>query len=213
MNCVGKGNAIYFIGLMCSLGALLTYGAYLGSSLLAKFLQADFVNSMGPSSAKRYWSEGLSWSEYFHCWAWAFQQNARIGSVGLLALLTSPLAWALFCYHVYLIWAGMTTSETSKWADWRDDVLDGLVFQVSDVDQERTRNEQKDRIRPLVQWPIKSNQRLIRCNDGSPTAADAGNSLESRSLLKVQSLAEVHNLYDLGFWDNLKDMFPATEIH
>ncbi|KAJ4371694.1 palmitoyltransferase swf1 [Didymella sp. IMI 355093] len=48
--------------------------------------------------------------------------------VGLLALLTWPLPLGLLAYHIYLIWAGMTTNESSKWADWRDDMADGVVF-------------------------------------------------------------------------------------
>lgn len=52
----------------------------------------------------------------------------RASGVGLLALLTWPLPLGLLAYHVYLIWAGMTTNESAKWADWRDDMADGVVF-------------------------------------------------------------------------------------
>lgn len=52
----------------------------------------------------------------------------RASGVGLLALLTWPLPLGLLIYHIYLIWAGMTTNESSKWSDWRDDMADGVVF-------------------------------------------------------------------------------------
>ncbi|KAI2478336.1 Palmitoyltransferase [Pyrenophora tritici-repentis] len=40
--------------------------------------------------------------------------------------MASPLA--LFGYHIYLIWAGMTTNESGKWSDWSDDMVEGVVF-------------------------------------------------------------------------------------
>jgi palmitoyltransferase len=52
----------------------------------------------------------------------------RCAGVGLLALLTWPLPLGLLVYHIYLIWAGMSTNESAKWADWRDDMADGVVF-------------------------------------------------------------------------------------
>ena len=54
--------------------------------------------------------------------------SLEVSGVGLLALLTWPMPLGLLGYHVYLIWAGMTTNESSKWADWRDDMDDGVVF-------------------------------------------------------------------------------------
>ena len=48
--------------------------------------------------------------------------------VGMLAASTFLLPLGLLAYHCYLIWAGMTTNESQKWADWRDDMVDGVVF-------------------------------------------------------------------------------------
>ena len=33
-------------------------------------------------------------------------------------------------YHGYLIWAGMTTNESSKWSDFKEDVGDGYVYRA-----------------------------------------------------------------------------------
>ena len=214
MNCIGKGNAAYFIGLMGSLGLLLNYGTYIGYVFLNRFLQHDFVQNMGADESGQIWSNGLSWSDFLHSWAWAFSHNFRIGGVAMLALLTGPLAWALNIYHFYLIWAGMTTNETSKWADWREDIADGLVFKTG-KSQQLTNGGHTDAVEePVVTWPISSNQKLIRFE---PTRSEAGNkplsSPGSDGLEKVKGLDEVHNLYDLGFWDNLRDMMPMTEIH
>ena len=68
------------------------------------------------------------WIMYFNIWAIVIQMDSRIGTVTLLMLMTAPLAMAFLVYHTYLIWAGMTTNESAKWSDWKDDVEDGFVF-------------------------------------------------------------------------------------
>ena len=41
MNCLGKGNYVYFVGLMWSLGVLLSYSTYLAYVVLDESLQAS----------------------------------------------------------------------------------------------------------------------------------------------------------------------------
>lgn len=217
MNCVGKGNAVYFLGMMFSLGVLLNYGTYLAHKVLSDVLQANTLHRSQGTINDSHWSEGKSWSQYFHYWVWAFAQDFRIGGVGLLALFTGPLAWGLFYYHVYLIWAGMTTNESAKWADWRDDISDGIVFRA-ERNLEDMRNE-KSEVEPSVDWPISSTQQLARRKEGSPPNAhmngggiygDPHQILNTPKLTwrRVRGLQEVQNLYDLGFWDNLMDAAP-----
>ena len=146
--------------------------------------------------------------------------------VGLLALLTWPLPLGLLLYHIYLIWAGMTTNESSKWADWRDDMADGVVF----LGQRREETMQEcysarsssttspnstlpgrpsEEEEPPTTWPLESRHILIRTQTGQPPK-----SLPSRiqsvakedSFERVWNLAAVENVYDLGFWDNLVEV-------
>jgi len=152
----------------------------------------------------------------------------RASGVGLLALLTWPLPLGLLAYHIYLIWAGMTTNESAKWADWRDDMADGVVFlghRREDTMQENrfvpqasthsssssspfptppeTPPEDEE---PPTTWPLESRHILIRTPSGQPPRT-----LPSRIRVvakedgfeRVWSLAAVENVYDLGFWDNL----------
>lgn len=208
MNCLGRANYVYFVCLMASLGALLNYGAYLASVVLRDMLQADSEQGTSvTSSAKPSWSAALTWKEYLHSWSWAFAQDVRIGGVGLLALLTGPLAWGLFWYHVYLIWAGMTTNESSKWADWRDDITDGIVFQRKKPNDQLQRSE-NFKGRTTLQWPIWSTQVLMRCSESDVLSSSFVESLEEQQWIKVRNLSEIENLYDLGFWDNIKDILP-----
>lgn len=110
-------------------------------------------------------------------------------------------------------------NESAKWADWRDDIADGLVFR-SDRREDitgLTTNFSEDMTEPRVGWPISSNQLLVSCRDGqTPYAHLEGltNGVESPSpgishWKKIGSLHEIDNLYDLGFWDNLTDALGA----
>ena len=220
MNCLGKDNYVYFIGLLLSLSSLLTYGIYLAYIILDETLQSESLRRSNGTNSRKHWSTGRTWSLYFRSWGWAVTQDFRIGGVGLLAFMTAPLAWGMFLYHVYLIWAGMTTNESFKWSDWKDDIDDGLVFKLEgntnhtakasvDLDSER-----------VVGWPITSNQRLIKCEDGQPPSLDTGparSSIETNETSSAQQLRwrrlsglnQVDNLYDLGFWDNLSDVLAV----
>lgn len=210
MNCIGKSNYAYFIGMLLSLGLLLVYGGYLAYVLLTESLQHE--NS---TLDRQHWSTGLSWERYFDLWLWAIGEDIRVGGVGLLAALTAPLAWGLFWYHIYLIWAGMTTNETSKWADLKEDIADGFIFQ-SKRPAGNMNVSLGSESKPLVNWPISNEQWLIRCEDGQPPddEVDNASSTSTRPAQKprwerLQSLNEVNNLYDLGFWRNLVDVIST----
>ena len=142
----------------------------------------------------------------------------RIGTVGLLAALAGPLPAGLLAYHVYLIWAGMTTNESAKWADLRDDVADGLVWKAKRADvvgwEEREREERR------TVWPVAGKWVVVVTSDGEmPAGSQQGQNghaglngdgrigYEGATWEKVTSLAEVENVYDLGFLENLQDVF------
>ena len=101
MNCLGKGNYIYFMGLMSSLGTMLSYGTYLAYIVLTDMIRADTLPQINGQDAKVRWGASKTWSQFSQSWGWAFAQDFRIGAVGMLALLTAPLAWGLFFYRTY----------------------------------------------------------------------------------------------------------------
>ena len=140
-----------------------------------------------------------------------------IAGVGILAAATSALPLGLLGYHCYLIWAGMTTNESQKWADLRDDMADGIVFKGSReaLSTHLRLKKYGDRADGLanggsnpalnsvefenesdVPWPISSDQIVVRTQDGRPPFG------QEALWGRVWSLADVHNLYDLGGWDN-----------
>jgi palmitoyltransferase len=152
---------------------------------------------------------GFIWSQYFHVWAWTLQEKTRMGAVTLLALLTSPLVWGLLGYHIYLIWAGTTTNESMKWSDWQAEMSDGYVFKRS-LPEDRQKDTSIEF--PWTRWPVESEQIILRTEDvmspRGPQAIGVG------EWQRVWKLRDVENLYDLGFWDNLKDVFwPRYGLH
>ncbi|KAL9002937.1 MAG: hypothetical protein Q9188_004156 [Gyalolechia gomerana] len=217
MNCVGKENISHFLFMLLSLSFVLTYGAYLAYVLLSQELQKSANGRLIETVKNQHWSRGLSWSQYASFWSWALGLDFRIGGVGLLALLTAPLAWTMFLYHIYLIWAGATTNESSKWLEWREYVDRGLVYKWTGDTDGIYEMHADPSVEPFVEWPIHSNQRLFRSEDGQhPDARSSQNgapAIPSRpwadlgmSFWKpLYDLHEIDNLYDLGFWDNLKD--------
>lgn len=165
---------------------------------------------------------GKDWSTYFQLWASAFAGDIRIGSVTMLAALTAPLAWGLFLYHVYLIWAGMTTNESHKWADWRDDIADGIVFKGQRRSRGSGERPTNPGTEPKVAWPLESDQILVRREQGwsssseadehrtgLSSALDIDHKNDGKGWTNVMKLEEVYNIYDLGFWDNLADIRPT----
>ena len=221
MNCLGRGNYAFFVAMLLSISVMLSYGAYLAFIILTRFLQKSTLGRSGDDTVKSHWSLGIGWTVYFNAWSWAIAEDIRIGAVGLLAMLTAPLGWGLFLYHIYLIWAGMTTNESSKWAEWKDDIADGLVYKRNDDAMLTRQHRPNDNIEPIVDWPARSKQLVIRSRNGQPPTStgkydsqgDAlpsnGSSVQrSHQWKRVQGLHEIENLYDLGFWGNLRGILP-----
>ncbi|OJJ45482.1 hypothetical protein ASPZODRAFT_153132 [Penicilliopsis zonata CBS 506.65] len=215
MNCVGLHNYQYFLSLLVSVSALLIYGSYLGHELLIQTL-----DELDPSRLRSItqWSSIDNWMTFFNIWALAIAADIRIGFVYLLAVMCIPLALAFLAYHTYLVWAGMTTNESAKWDDLKDDIADGCVFRSTKKEIYGDSPVPAGLRDDHPTWPMTSDQ-IILVTDGQPPAD--GFMLSSRSNYIVQqegqrgpidprwrcvrSLREVDNIYDLGFWDNLRE--------
>jgi palmitoyltransferase ZDHHC4 len=194
-NCVGYGNQHWFLLLLLTTAILITYAAYVGVTVLS----AEILKQISKWTLS---GKGFTWSQYFNIWAWAMQEYTRIGGVTLLCILTAPLVWGLLGYHLYLIWAGTTTNESMKWSDWQAEMTDGFAFKRA-----LNTDRQKDtRIEPAwTLWPVESEQVVVRTEDGLPPTGPCV--IGTGQWERVWRLADVENLYDLGFWNNLKDVF------
>jgi hypothetical protein len=246
-NCLGRGNYKWFLALLLSTGTLIAYGAYLAYYTLSPLAQKHYLRyegwyrynpkqGMNPKGWSMYFDKKM---HYFLAYTTIYLDvgGVRGSGVGLLALLTWPLPLGLLAYHIYLIWAGMTTNESGKWADWRDDMQDGVVFlghrredTMQDYRTPAALRSQADLSahsssstspiptppetppedeEPPTTWPLESRHILIRTQTGQ-----APKKLPSRiksvaredSFERVWSLAAVENVYDLGWWDNLREV-------
>ncbi|EMC99443.1 hypothetical protein BAUCODRAFT_64138 [Baudoinia panamericana UAMH 10762] len=199
-NCLGRGNYRYFLALLLSLGLLQLYGAYLSYYLLYPYFLAHRNRNV-------LFKRGY-WSELGEAMAYAIHRGGLpIAGVGLLAASTAAMPLALLGYHCYLIWAGMTTNESQKWADWRDDMGEGCVFKASrkalKAHNRARRGSEDDEDGDAVgavRWPVESDQVVVRTNDGEPPVGQEG------LWTRVWSLGDVENVYDLGGWDNLVEV-------
>ncbi|KAJ9132147.1 Palmitoyltransferase [Pleurostoma richardsiae] len=200
-NCVGVGNQHWFVLLLLSTAVLTSYGAALGLGLLSTKMATRYPGWS-------LWPFGTDLKSWLIAWSWGLQDNVGMGSVTMLALLTSPLVWGLLTYHVYLIYCGTTTNESMKWSDWKAEMDDGYVFK---------RKMARDRVKDLrfepewTRWPAETQQIVVRTEDGRPPAQGQDIPGEGE-WIRIWSLRDVENLYDLGFADNLTDVFRSGYV-
>ncbi|KAF5674505.1 SWF1-like protein [Fusarium heterosporum] len=197
-SCVGYGNQHWFVLLLASTAFLCTYGGILGMSIITVRVQryAPGWSVWKPSN--------MSFNQYLAGWGWGIQDNVNMGASSLLAALTSPLVWGLFLYTLYLVYCGTTTNETLKWSDWKEDMRDGFAFRRN-MPANRPRNE---RLEPRsTRWPVEVKQIIVTTQDGGPPKNDRmpGEGPWER----VWNLSDVENLYDMGLWDNMVDIFVS----
>ncbi|KAL2870480.1 DHHC family palmitoyltransferase [Aspergillus lucknowensis] len=212
MNCVGLNNYHYFLSLLLSLSVMLTYGSFIGYSLLSQTLD-KLIPRNHPVRTKK-----QSWTTFFNICAAVIASDTSIGGITMLMLMTAPLAFGFLVYHVYLIWAGMTTNESAKWSDWKDDVADGIAFKL--VGGHKRRDSASEPAEIKSSWPVMSDQVLVFTNGEPPKKGhrigkgsnevlqprDSNAEVDAR-FVQVKSMRELDNIYDLGFWNNLRHVF------
>ncbi|RDH36568.1 hypothetical protein BDQ94DRAFT_157502 [Aspergillus welwitschiae] len=211
MNCVGLHNYHYFLSMILSLCLMLIYGSYLGYTLLYQTYNR-LIPSDSPLRTTR-----QTWTGFCNIWAVVIAADIRIGAITLLMTMTAPLAAAFLVYHTYLIWAGMTTNESSKWSDWKEEVADGMAYKSSKAEIYSSSPLLAEYQSAQSFWPVSSDQVLI-LTDGEPPKEGCLLSQHSNEItqpsnkdapidrrwIQVQSMKEIDNIYDLGFWDNLR---------
>ncbi|PWY64090.1 hypothetical protein BO83DRAFT_411446 [Aspergillus eucalypticola CBS 122712] len=216
MNCVGLHNYHYFLSMILSLCLMLIYGSCLGYTLLYQ----TYDRLIPPGSPLR--TTRQTWTAFCNIWAVVIAADIRIGAITLLMTMTAPLAAAFLVYHTYLIWAGMTTNESSKWSDWKEEVADGMAYKSSKAEIYGSSPLLAEYQSAQSFWPVSSDQVLI-LTDGEPPKEGCLLSRDSNEIkqpsnrdapidrrwVQVQSMKEIDNIYDLGFWNNLRHVLES----
>lgn len=204
--CLGRGNYRWFLALLLSLGILEYYATYLSWWLLRDELH---MNSNAPIFSSRYVQDA------FQVFSKAVQAGGlSIAGVGMLTTATAALPLGLLAYHLYLIWAGMTTNESQKWDDLKDDMSDGYAFEASRAEVRKhmsnfrksgrflgiTADESDE---PAAVWPKKSDQIMASTADGKPPNG------QEHLWHRVWHLNHIDNVYDLGGWHNFVEVMKG----
>ncbi|KAE8151208.1 hypothetical protein BDV25DRAFT_128977 [Aspergillus avenaceus] len=217
MNCVGLHNYRYFLALILSLSVMLIYGSFLGFVLLSQ----SWEKLIPPGSPIR--STKQSWNMFLNIWAAVISTDIRVGAVTLLMAMTAPLAMAFLVYHTYLIWAGTTTNESAKWSDWKEDIADNMAYKSTKAETYGSSPLLHEYQNTQTEWPVSSDQVLVLTDAGPPREGFVY-SLDSNMIKQpinpeapidqrwalVRSMNEIDNIYDLGFWNNLRHAFDWT---
>lgn len=199
-SCVGYGNHHWFLLLLLSTAVLTSYGAVLGLSILSADIRAHH-------SSWTLWPPGspdMPWVRWLGIFSVGVHANLGLGASTMLALLITPLVWGFFLYSMYLVYCGTTTNETLKWAEWKEDMHDGYAFGRR---LPTNRHQRNARFEPAwTRWPAQPERILVTTTDGQPPRPEQQIPGEG-AWQRVGSLQSVVNLYDLGLWNNMKDIF------
>lgn len=195
---------------------MLTYGTCLGYVVLCQTWER-LVPRGSPLGSSR-----QSWTTFLDIWSVVIATDPSVGVTFLLALMTAPLAMAFLVYHTYLVWTGMTTNESSKWSEVKEDVSDGLLFKSTRSEIYGDSAQPDEAQKSCPSWPVSSDQVLALTDGEEPThggmippdsdePAQEGSDSEDGTIdtrwIRVRSMREIDNIYDLGFWDNLREIF------
>ncbi|KAF2210827.1 hypothetical protein CERZMDRAFT_112999 [Cercospora zeae-maydis SCOH1-5] len=208
-NCLGRGNYHYFLALLLTIGLIQLYGSYLSWYLLRPYMTIDLSTPL----VSRARLESIATAVV----ACLNRGGISIAGVGLLAISTACLPLGLLAYHLYLVWAGMTTNESQKWSDLREDMADGYVFRAQRQDlRAHNRAREQERTRPtdfrntaleahndecaMEPFMARADNVIVRTNDGRPPQG------QEPLWTRVWSLSDIDNIYDLGFARNFVDV-------
>lgn len=125
------------------------------------------------------------------------------GGVTLLCVLSTLLIAALAAYTLYQVWAGVTTNESAKWDNTSSDIDDGALYMRS-LDEHRPRDPG---VEPRVKWPAQPKVISLSCETKPPSNAKSLKGQGHGEWTRVDSLHDLENVYDIGFWCNIRDLF------
>ena len=194
-GCVGYRNHHWFLLLLLSTAILTAYGGMLGLSIIKTEI-CWYEPSWGLWPPK-----SMTYVRWLTILGMGLRTKVGLGAATLLSGMISPLVWGLLFYSLYLVYCGTTTNESLKWSEWKEDIQDGYAFGRTLPADRVVRSEP-----PWTRWPAQPERILVTTSDGNPPRPEQ-RIPGTGEWERLKSLKYVDNIYDLGFWDNMKDIF------
>ncbi|ODV59565.1 DHHC family palmitoyltransferase [Ascoidea rubescens DSM 1968] len=211
-NCIGMGNYKFFLNFLFSNGLILSYGMKLVWAQVINVIIKDY-NDHNDSELV---IKGVLNKINFMVISFDSDKN-KIIVLFFLMFCFDIVVISFTLYHIYMIRAGKSSSETDKWDFIHHLIQEKLLFQYHPKSEERKigliRNETNDEknvytkfigYQPLNQETMyfeKINNETYLTIDGGFVLRGAEN---IRKLTMVTKENEVQNIYNKGWWSNLK---------
>ncbi|KAI7848997.1 DHHC palmitoyltransferase-domain-containing protein [Circinella umbellata] len=182
-QCVGVNNYRYFFFFLFTLTEFCAYGAYLCIQIYHAFIIEWGLD-------KAYMRDKATGNTvplpYYKAMLHILQKDRVIGSIAILACVTSFVVFLFCLYQLYLAGRGVTTNEAFKWELVEDSIDRGELWveddvQMVDANSATSKNKKKARTQPTKR--------------------------------KIESLDQLDNIYDRGFFRNLNDVFFPPTLH
>ncbi|KAA8916703.1 hypothetical protein TRICI_001161 [Trichomonascus ciferrii] len=193
-RCIGYYNIRWFLFFVSSNSILLGYGFY----ILRRNL-AQLVHSM-------IWQGPRGFLNY-KVWIEAVLQAKSNGALMFLCGTLFIVSTAFLCEHIKYIYLGVTTNETLKWEDINDCMDDGTLY-FYDHPTIEERQQSHDLNEPsIVLQKLEHEEGFNRVlTEGEARRVQA----QQLVLKPLTRFDQINNIYDRGFWQNLKDrLFPS----
>lgn len=197
-NCIGYYNVRWFLAFVSTNVVLLVYGCYVHANILHTVVSENFP-------------KGTGW--FVKRWGRAIVSSPENRTAGMLMLLCGSLsmvATAFLCEHLKYIYQGVTTNETLKWEDVHHCMQDGTLYVYDSPNLEVRKAHHANNEPSIVLQRIEND-----APGGYPYNRDLSQEerrkIESQQLQlrQIDSWADINNIYDRGFWTNLRQrLFP-----
>ncbi|KAI7904871.1 DHHC palmitoyltransferase-domain-containing protein [Cokeromyces recurvatus] len=188
-QCVGENNQRYFFLFLFILTEFCAYGAYLCFQVYRGMIIEWGLNTAYVQDRVTGQQRLITFRKAF---LYVLHRDRIIGSIGILALVVSVVVLIFFLYQLYLAGIGITTNEAFKWEMVEDSIDRGELYRKSVIKVNNVKSQ------TTANYSLRYNKQ--RSNQEEEEEAI----IEEK---RIESLDEVDNIYDKGFFGNLKEVF------